>query len=99
MHISYYDSTYGNLKYMVLDQCSDGIDNDDDGEIDYADDSSCTSPDDPSEFVPCWRIQWLLPFLGDVVTICLVEIAIVLALTAVTASVGWWFYRRRRRRT
>jgi subtilisin len=34
---------------LAQPECSDGIDNDGDGFVDYPDDPSCTSPDDPSE--------------------------------------------------
>lgn len=36
-----------------LPQCSDGIDNDGDGHIDFPDDPNCTSRDDNSEFPQC----------------------------------------------
>jgi len=49
-HIAYYDATSRNLKYAYIlrTQCNDGIDNDNDGQIDTAD-SDCTSSADTTE--------------------------------------------------
>jgi parallel beta-helix repeat protein len=51
-----FDRTYLNVDYLPLTihavpppQCSDGIDNDGDGKVDYPEDPGCTSPDDDDE--------------------------------------------------
>ena len=63
-HIAYYDETNRNLKYayVLRTQCNDGIDNDNDGQIDTAD-SDCTSASDNTEqtnVAACARVKRVL---------------------------------------
>lgn len=79
---------------ISLTECSDGKDNDGDGQIDYPDDTRCSSPYYPSESRFCWgrpgKYYWCL---GSRWTWWW----IILPIGAVLGS--WWFWRKRRKRT
>ena len=59
-HIAYYDATEQNLKYAYIlrTECNDKKDNDNDGDVDYPNDSNCTSELDPSESWRCYRSKF-----------------------------------------
>ncbi|MBW2972153.1 hypothetical protein KY359_03905, partial [Candidatus Woesearchaeota archaeon] len=40
------------LQQLLIPQCRNGIDDDEDGQIDYPNDSGCTGPDDNNEYSP-----------------------------------------------